>query len=371
MIPFNKPLKIRSKNIFQLVEKNNFFSGDGPFTKKCHQWLENYYSSKALITTSGTHALEMSAMLCNIQPGDEVIMPSYTFVSTANAFVNYGAKIKFIDIEPSTMNINALLIEQAITKKTKAIVAVHYGGVACDMNLITRISKKYNLFLIEDAAQAINAEYKGKKLGTFGDFACLSFHESKNIHCGEGGAIIVNNKAYFESAEVIREKGTNRTQFYRGQVDKYRWISKGSSYLPSEFNAAYLYFQLKKSEDVAEKRLALWNRYYEKIKKLRLKIVCQEIDPQKKHNGHLFFIKTKNLEERKKLIIFLKHHGIIAAFHYIPLHESIKCSRYNSFHGEDKFTTKESERILRLPMFYDLKFKEVDFIVKKIGEFYG
>lgn len=371
MIPFNNPLKIKSKDIFRLVEKNNFFSGDGPFTKKCHEWLESYYGAKTLITTSGTHALEISALLCDIKPGDEVIMPSYTFVSTANAFVNFGATIKFVDIEPATMNINSSLIEKAITKNTKAIIIVHYGGVACDMDKIIEITKKYNLFLVEDAAQAINAEYKGKKLGTFGHFGCLSFHESKNIHCGEGGAIIVNNEEYFENAEVIREKGTNRSQFFRGQVDKYRWISKGSSYLPSEFNAAYLYFQLKKSENVAKKRLTLWNRYYKKIKTLNLQIETQGSDPEKKSNGHLFFIKTKNMQERARVIKFFKTHGIISSFHYVPLHESTKCAKYNTFIGQDVYTTKESEKILRLPMYYDLTFKEIDFIVKKLGEFYG
>lgn len=370
-IPFNKPLIVKNQiNALKKVIENNIFCGDGPFTKNCHAWLEDFYKTKTLLTTSCTHAIEMTALLCDIKPGDEVIMPSYTFVSTANAFVNFGAKIIFVDINPISMNIDEELIENAITKKTKAIVVVHYAGVSCEMGKITNIAKKNKIFLIEDAAQAINCEFKGKKLGTFGDFGCLSFHETKNIHCGEGGALIINNLDYFEKAEFIREKGTNRSQFYRGEVDKYRWISKGSSYLPSELNASFLLDQLKSSPKVQSKRLQLWDRYFKNLRKLK-NIQIPKINSNKKHNGHIFFIKVKNLYERKNLINYLYKNNIQAVFHYIPLHESLKCRKFYKFKGCDNFTTVESQRILRLPMFFDLKLSDVDFITGKIHEFYN
>ena len=364
-IPFNKPLIVKNQiNALKKVIENNIFCGDGPFTKNCHAWLEDFYKTKTLLTTSCTHAIEMTALLCDIKPGDEVIMPSYTFVSTANAFVNFGAKIIFVDINPISMNIDEELIENAITKKTKAIVVVHYAGVSCEMGKITNIAKKNKIFLIEDAAQAINCEFKGKKLGTFGDFGCLSFHETKNIHCGEGGALIINNLDYFEKAEFIREKGTNRSQFYRGEVDKYRWISKGSSYLPSELNASFLLDQLKSSPKVQSKRLQLWDRYFKNLRKLK-NIQIPKINSNNKHNGHIFFIKVKNL------INYLYKNNIQAVFHYIPLHESLKCRKFYKFKGCDNFTTVESQRILRLPMFFDLKLSDVDFITGKIHEFYN
>lgn len=369
-IPFNKPYVSRRQieNIYSVIS-NRKFCGDGPFTKKCHSLLEDFYNSKVLLTTSCTHALEMTALLCDISPGDEVIMPSYTFVSTANAFVNFGAKIIFVDIDPHSMNIDHNLLNQAITKKTKAIVVVHYAGVSCEMDKITKIAKQNNIFLIEDAAQAYGSEFDGKKLGTFGDFGCISFHETKNIHCGEGGALIINNKEFFSLAEVIREKGTNRSQFFRGEVDKYRWISKGSSYLPSELNAAFLFEQLKKASIIEEKRLKIWNRYYKNLSDID-NISIHSVPKNKKHNGHMFFIKTKDLEERSKLIEFLERNHINTVFHYIPLHESKKCSFFYRFAGEDKFTTIESQRILRLPMYFDLKLQEVDYISRKIIEFY-
>lgn len=370
-IPFNKPYKAKKQiNLLRQVINNNKFCGDGPFTKECHKWLENFYKTRALLTTSCTHALEMCALLCGIKPGDEIIMPSYTFVSTANAFVNFGAKIVFIDIESSSMNIDHQLIEKAITNKTKAIVVVHYAGIGCEIDKILRISKKHKLFLIEDAAQAINSDFNGKKLGTFGDFGCLSFHETKNIHCGEGGALLINNMKFFDLAEIIREKGTNRSQFYRGQVDKYRWISKGSSYLPSELNASFLLPQLKDSEKVKNRRLLLWYRYFQNLKDLKY-IEIPRIKKNRSHNGHIFFIKVKNIYERKKLIEFLDKNGIQAVFHYIPLHESLRCKDYYKFSGIDRYTTVESQRILRLPMFYDLKLSHVDLISKKIYEFYN
>ena len=369
-IPFNKPYVSRRQieNIYSVIS-NRKFCGDGPFTKKCHSLLEDFYNSKVLLTTSCTHALEMTALLCDISPGDEVIMPSYTFVSTANAFVNFGAKIIFVDIDPHSMNIDHNLLNQAITKKTKAIVVVHYAGVSCEMDKITKIAKQNNIFLIEDAAQAYGSEFDGKKLGTFGDFGCISFHETKNIHCGEGGALIINNKEFFSLAEVIREKGTNRSQFFRGEVDKYRWISKGSSYLPSELNAAFLFEQLKKASIIEEKRLKLWNRYYKNLSDID-NISIHSVPKNKKHNGHMFYIKTKDLEERSKLIEFLERNHINTVFHYIPLHESKKCSFFYRFAGDDKFTTIESQRILRLPLYFDLKLQEVDYISRKIIEFY-
>lgn len=369
-IPFNRPYVTKNQlSALNEVICNQKYSGDGPFTIKCHEILEKIYKSKALLTTSCTHALEMTAILCDIKPGDEVIMPSYTFVSTANAFVNYGAKIVFVDINPDTMNIDENIIESAITKKTKAIVVVHYAGYSCDMNLVQKIAKKNNLFLIEDAAQAIGSEFHNKKLGTFGDFSCLSFHETKNIHCGEGGALIVNNENMFIYAEVVREKGTNRSQFFRGEVDKYRWISKGSSYLPSELNAAFLFEQLKKIETVTNKRILLWNQYYKNLSNLK-NIELPIYKKQVKHNGHMFYIKVKNIYERTQLINFLKKSGIHCVFHYIPLHESIKCKKYYKFHGRDKFTTIESQRLIRLPLYYDLSINQVNLISEKIFEFF-
>lgn len=368
-IPFNSPLctKNQSNNLLK-VAKNGHYSGDGPFTKQCHEWLEIYFKKKCLLTTSCTHALEMAALICEIGKGDEVIMPSYTFVSSANAFVLRGAKIVFIDINPETMNMDETLVEKAITKKTKAIVAVHYAGISCDMDKLMKIKKKHKLLLIEDAAQAIGSTYKNRKLGTFGDFGCLSFHETKNIHCGEGGALIVNNKRFFELAEVIREKGTNRSQFYRGKVDKYRWISVGSSYLPSEFNAAYLLPQLLKLDVITKKRKKLWSRYYQNLsnnKDLGLISIPGNIS----HNGHMFYIKLESLKQRNDLITFLSCVGVHATFHYIPLHESRRCKIYNRFHGTDNHTTKESQKLLRLPMYYDLTLDDVDFICRKINEF--
>lgn len=376
MIPFNKPpfLGRELDYIKEAVTINNKICGDGTYTKKCNSWLEeNFKSKKTLLTTSCTHALEMAAILCGIKEGDEVIMPSYTFVSTADAFVVRGAKIVFVDIRPDTMNIDENLIENAITKKTKIIVPVHYAGVSCEMNKIMETAKNNSLFVVEDAAQGVMAQYNGRALGSIGDFGCYSFHETKNYSMGEGGALLISNDKFIERAEIIREKGTNRSKFFRGQIDKYTWVDFGSSYLPSEINAAYLYAQLEEADKINNKRLALWNTYYEELMLLQNKglVELPYIPNECKHNGHMFYIKVKNLEERTRLIENLKENGVLAVFHYIPLHSSPAGLRFGRFNGEDRYTTKESERLLRLPMFYDLDMETVMYICKKIKKFYG
>lgn len=375
MIPFNKPpfLGKELHYIKDAVIINNKICGDGAYTEKCKHWLEkNVNSKKVLLTTSCTHALEMAAILCDVKEGDEVIMPSYTFVSTANAFVLRGAKIVFVDIRPDTMNINENLIENAITDKTKAIVTVHYAGVSCEMEKIIDIAKQHGLCIIEDAAQGVMSQYKGRALGSIGDFGCYSFHETKNYTMGEGGALLINNEEFIERAEIIREKGTNRSKFFRGQVDKYTWIDLGSSYLPSEMNAAYLYAQLEEADKINNKRLELWNAYYDELKTLKDKglIELPFIPKECKHNAHMFYIKTKNLDERTKLIDYLKINCILSVFHYIPLHSSPAGLKFSRFDGKDKYTTKESERLLRLPMYYDLDVDSVRSICEKIKKFY-
>lgn len=373
-IPFNIPPYIgtEDKYIKQAIE-NRKLCGDGEFTKRCNSKFEELTGTKkALITTSGTSALEMAALLADIQPGDEVIMPSYTFVSTANAFVLRGAKIVFVDIRPDTMNIDEKLIEDAITPRTKAIVPVHYGGVACEMDTICDIARRHNLVVVEDAAQAVMAYYKGQALGSIGDFGCYSFHETKNYSMGEGGAVLINNQKDVERAEIIREKGTNRTKFFRGQVDKYTWVDVGSSYLQSELNCAYLYAQIEDPTVINNNRLALWDLYNERLKPLATEgyIELPYIPEGCTHNAHMYYIKAKDLVERTELISYLKENGISAVFHYIPLHSSPAGQKFGTFHGEDKFTTKESERLLRLPMYYGLDKEDVEFVVKKISEFY-
>lgn len=375
MIPFNIPPYVGKEleYVKEAMEKNRKICGDGPFTKKCSEWMENKFNvEKVLLTTSCTHATEMTAILTDIKEGDEVIAPSFTFVSTVNPFVLRGAKIVFIDINPKTMNIDENLIEAAITEKTKAILPVHYAGVACNMDKIMEIAKKYNLIVIEDAAQGVMSEYKGKPLGTIGDYGCFSFHETKNYSMGEGGALLINNKENVEKAEIIREKGTNRSRFFRGQVDKYTWVDKGSSYLPSELNAAYLYAQLENADLIYNDRMNTWNKYKELLQELADKnlIELQYIPEDCKHNAHMFYIKCKDLDERTNLINFLKENDINAVFHYIPLHSAEAGLKFGRFHGEDKYTTKESERLLRLPLYYGLKEKDVEFISSKIKEFY-
>lgn len=348
MIDFNIPPFVGEEMIY--VEKairSGKICGDGPFTRKCSRWLEkDTKTAKALLTTSCTHATEMAALLAKIQPGDEVIMPSYTFVSTADAFVLRGAKIVFVDIRPDTMNIDETKIENAITERTKAIVPVHYAGVACEMDTIMALAREYNLLVIEDAAQGIRSFYKGKALGTIGDYGCFSFHETKNLSMGEGGAILIRDKENIERAEIIREKGTNRSKFFRGQIDKYTWVDAGSSYLPSELNAAYLYSQLKNADKIQENRMKNWEAYDKGLKDLAEKgyITKASIPPECTNNAHMYYFKTKNLYERSMLIEYLKENDVQAVFHYIPLHTSPAGKLYGRFNGIDKYTTKESER---------------------------
>lgn len=373
-ISFNRPPFVgkETEYIKEAVEKNGMICGDGPFTKKCSQWMKERFQTKnVLLTTSCTHALEMAAFLADIQPGDEVIMPSYTFVSTADAFVLRGATCVFVDIRPDTMNIDETKIEEAITEKTKAIVPVHYAGVSCAMDEIMAIAKKYKLKVVEDAAQGVNAFYKGKALGTIGDFGCYSFHETKNYSMGEGGAILFQDDRYLEPAEILREKGTNRSQYFRGQIDKYTWVGYGSSYLPSDMNAAYLWAQLEEADKINDKRLSIWNFYHEELKELEDKGVLERpyIPEYATHNAHMYYIKVKDLRVRTKLLAYLKERGILSVFHYVPLHSATAGKKFGRFHGEDVYTTKESERLCRLPMYYSLSLEEAAEVVKALKEF--
>lgn len=374
MIPFNMPPYVGKENDYiKKAIENHKICGDGEFTKKCSAWIEEKTGTKkALLTTSCTHALEMAALLLDIKPGDEVIMPSFTFVSTADAFVLRGAKAVFVDIRPDTMNINEELIESAITEKTKVIVPVHYAGVACEMDRIMEIAAKYGLAVVEDAAQGVMSSYKGRALGTIGDFGCYSFHETKNYSMGEGGALLIRDNSRIEDAEIIREKGTNRSKFFRGQIDKYTWVNWGSSYLPSDMNAAYLWAQLEKAEEINEDRLNSWGEYYNGLKELadEGKIELPYIPDGCVHNAHMFYIKAKDLEERTSLIKYLKENEINTVFHYIPLHSAPAGMKFGRFSGEDVYTTKESERLLRLPMYYHLTKEDRDKVIDKIREFY-
>lgn len=374
MINFNVP-PFTGKELEYMKEaiENQKICGDGPFTKKCHEWIERQTgTTKCLLTTSCTHATELAALLAEIKEGDEVILPSYTFVSTADAFVLRGAKVVFVDIRPDTMNIDENLIEDAITERTKAIVPVHYAGVGCEMDEIMEIARKYHLMVIEDAAQGIMASYKGKPLGTFGEFGCFSFHETKNFSMGEGGALLIRDEKYIEMAEIFREKGTDRSKYYRGQIDKYRWQNYGSSYLPSDMNAAYLYAQLELAEEITKARLDRWQEYQEQLSPLAEegKIELPYIPEHCTHNAHMFYLKTRDMEERTRLIDFLKERGVWAVFHYVPLHSAPAGMKFGRFHGEDKYTTKESERLLRLPMYYTLKAEEVEYITEQVKMFY-
>ena len=353
--------------------ENQKICGDGPFTKKCSEWIEAQTgTAKCLLTTSCTHATELAALLANVKEGDEVIMPSYTFVSTADAFVLRGAKAVFVDIRPDTMNIDEKLIEDAVTEHTKAIVPVHYAGVGCEMDAIMDVATRHNLMVVEDAAQGIMASYKGKPLGTIGDFGCFSFHETKNFSMGEGGALLIRDRQYIEKAEIFREKGTDRSKYFRGQVDKYRWQDYGSSYLPSDMNAAYLYAQLELADEITQARMDRWKEYWELLAPLAQdgKIELPYIPEHCKHNAHMFYIKTKDMEERSRLIDFLKKKDILAVFHYVPLHSAPAGMKYGRFHGEDKYTTKESERLLRLPLFYKLSANDAEYIAEQVKEFY-
>ncbi len=376
-IPFNKPFIVGDEieNIVHAVNANGWLAGDGDFTNKCHTWLESYLGcTKALLTHSCTSALEMAAILCDIQPGDEVIMPSYTFVSTANAFVLRGGVPVFVDIRPDTLNIDESLIVPAITEKAKAIVPVHYAGVPCAMDEIMDIARQYDLFVIEDAAQALLSTYKGRHLGTIGDLGTLSFHETKNVISGEGGALLINNEKYIERAEIIREKGTNRKQFFRGHIDKYTWVDVGSSYLPSEMIAAFLYAQLQQSEKIIKKRCALYNRYDEMLRplesqgKIRLaRSHAQDI----KNNGHIFYIITNNPEERSQLISYLNNRSINSVFHYVPLHSSPAGKKYGRAVGTMQCTDDLSDRILRLPLYYEMQDNDVCKVSLAVIDFFS
>lgn len=375
MIDFNRPAFTgREMDYIKDAVNRGMLCGDGVYTKHCSRWMEEKFQVRhVLLTTSCTHALEMAAYLSDIQPDDEVIMPSYTFVSTADAFVLRGAKAVFVDIRPDTMNIDEKLIEDAVTPRTKAIVPVHYAGVACEMDTIMGIAAKYNLKVIEDAAQGVDAFYKGRALGTIGDFGCYSFHETKNYTMGEGGALLFQDEKYLDRAEVLREKGTDRSKFFRGQVDKYRWVDYGSSYLPSELNAAYLYAQLEEHERISRKRMEIYNYYHENLKCLadEGKIEQPFVPEECVHNAHMYYIKVRDIQVRTRLLAYLRERGICSVFHYVPLHSAPAGKKFGRFHGEDVYTTKESERLMRLPMFYNLDMEDVKKVVDAIVSFDG
>lgn len=372
MIPFNIPPYTGNElDCVREAIQEHKICGDGRFTKQCNHWLEQRFGSqKVLLTTSGTTALEMAALLCGVQPGDEVILPSYTFSSTATAFVQAGAQLVFVDIRPDTMNIDEEKIEAAITPRTKVIVAMHYAGVACEMDVIMEIAARYHLKVVEDAAQGVMSTYKGKALGTIGDFGCFSFHETKNYSMGEGGALLIRDSEYNEKAEILREKGTNRSKFFRGQVDKYTWVDYGSSYLPSELNAAYLWAQLQQADEINEDRMRSWNRYYKALKPLENvgKLELQKIPEGCVHNAHMFYVKLKNLEERTAFIAGMRERGVQCVFHYIPLHSAPAGKKFGRFEGIDCFTTKESERLCRLPLYYGLRENETAQCIKSTIE---
>lgn len=374
MINFNVPPSTGDEIFYiQQVIENNKICGDGQFTKKCNEWFEErFHAQKVLLTTSGTTALDMATLLCDFKPEDEVILPSYTFSSTATSIVLGGAKLVFVDIRPDTMNIDETKIEAAITEKTKAIMVVHYAGVACEMDSIMEIAKKYNLKVIEDAAQGVMSTYKGRALGTIGDFGCYSFHETKNYTMGEGGALVINNPNFNERAEILREKGTNRAKFFRGQVDKYTWVDFGDSYLPSEINAAYLWAQLMKADEINNDRMETWTKYNQEFKSLQTsgRVELPVIPKECVHNAHMYYLKCKSLEERTALIKYLKAHDILAVFHYIPLHSAPAGTKYGRFHGEDVYTTQESNRLVRLPLYYGLGDNNREEVIRRVKEFY-
>lgn len=374
MVHFNiPPFTGRELDYIQQAVRLGKISGDGTFTRQCSRWMEEqFHIAHVLLTTSCTHALEMAAILAGIQPGDEVILPSYTFVSTADAFVQRGAELVFVDIRPDTMNMDERLLEDAVTEKTKAIVPVHYAGIACAMDEIMDIAKRHGLKVIEDAAQGVNAFYKGKALGTIGDFGCYSFHETKNYSMGEGGALLFSSDDDMEAAEILREKGTNRSKFFRGEIDKYTWVDYGSSYLPSDINAAYLWAQLERAEEILEDRLSSFSFYHESLKELESKGYIERpfIPAYASGNGHMYYIKVKDLDTRIRLITFLKKRGIHTVFHYVPLHSAPAGKRFGRFFGEDRYTTAESERLLRLPMYYGLTRQDQESVIDGLEEFF-
>jgi len=376
MIPFNAPPVVGSElEYMQSAMASGKLCGDGGFTRRCQQWMEQRFGcKKVLLTPSCTASLEMAALLINIQPGDEVIMPSYTFVSTANAFVLRGATIVFVDIRPDTLNIDESKIEAAITEKTRAIVPVHYAGVACEMDTIMALAAKHQLYVIEDAAQGVMSRYKGRALGTIGHIGCFSFHETKNYTAGgEGGATLINDAALVERAEIIREKGTNRSQFFRGQVDKYTWRDIGSSYLMADLQAAYLWAQLEAAERVNQQRLRLWQRYYDALQPLAAqgRIELPSLPAECEHNAHMFYIKLRDSDDRQALITWMKEAEILTVFHYIPLHSSPAGEQFGRFHGKDAFTTVESERLLRLPLFYNLTDNNQNTVISSLLSFFA
>lgn len=375
MIDFNKPPYVGNEleYIRQAVE-NRKICGDGPFTKRCNAWLEErFHAQKALLTTSGTTALDMAMLLCELKPGDEVILPSYTFSSTATAAVLAGAKLVFVDVRPDTMNIDETKIEAAITERTKVIMVMHYAGVACEMDTIMDLARRHGLMVVEDAAQGVMSTYKGRALGTIGDFGCYSFHETKNYSMGEGGALIINNEAYNERAEILREKGTNRSKFFRGQVDKYTWVDFGDSYLPSELNAAYLWAQLEQADAINENRLATWNAYDEAFAPLKAqgKLELPVIPEDCVHNAHMYYLKLKNLQERTAFINYMKENDVHTVFHYVPLHSAPAGLKFGRFAGEDVYTTKESERLVRLPLYYGLAQEDLEKVIRLVYDFFA
>lgn len=374
MISFNVPPCVGTElGYIQQAMQNHKLCGDGPFTKQCNGWLEQRFGvQKALLTTSGTTALEMAAILCGLKPGDEVILPSFTFSSTATAFVLTGATLVFVDVRPDTMNIDEKKIEAAITPRTKVICAMHYAGVACEMDTIMEIAARHNLLVVEDAAQAVMSQYKGKPLGTIGDFGCFSFHETKNYSMGEGGALLIRDAKYNEAAEILREKGTNRSKFFRGQVDKYTWVDYGSSYLPSELNAAYLWGQLEAADTINNDRLASWQRYYDAFAPLEQQGLLElaTLPEGCVHNAHMFWMKCKDLNQRTALLDHLKQQGVLAVFHYIPLHSAPAGQRFGRFDGQDVYTTVESDRLLRLPMYYGLSQSDQQQVIEAVKAFY-
>ena len=375
MINFNIPpyMGTESTYIKQAIE-NHKICGDGPFTKKCNAWLEErFHAQKVLLTTSGTTALDMAMLLCDLKPGDEVILPSYTFSSTATSAVLAGARLVFVDIRPDTMNIDETKIEAAITDRTKVIIAMHYAGVACEMDTIMDIAHRHGLKVVEDAAQGVMSTYKGRALGTIGDFGCYSFHETKNYSMGEGGALVINNPAYNERAEILREKGTNRAKFFRGQVDKYTWVDFGDSYLPSELNAAYLWGQLEQADTINNDRLASWNAYNEAFQPLAAAgiVGIPTIPKDCVHNAHMYYLKCKDLQERTALIDYAKANGVQLVFHYVPLHSAPAGHKFGRFSGEDQYTTSESERLVRLPLYYGLQKDDISSVIHAIRKFYG
>lgn len=375
MIHFNVPPFVGNEFGYMYQAVNNHkICGDGEFTKKCNSWMEKrFQGQKVLLTTSGTSALEMAALMCELEPGDEVILPSFTFSSTANAFVLAGATLVFVDIRPDTMNIDEKKIEAAITDKTKVICVVHYAGVACEMETTMNIAHRHNLLVVEDAAQGVMSKYKGRALGTIGDIGCFSFHETKNYSMGEGGAIVINNEKYNDKAEIIREKGTNRSQFFRGQIAKYNWVDYGSSYLPSDLNAAYLWAQLQAADEINDNRRATWNDYYEFLKPLADKGIIElpTVPTDCIHNAHMFYLKCKDLETRTLFIEYMKENDVLCTFHYVPLHSAPAGLRFGRFCESDVYTTAESDRLVRLPMYYNIDKKDLQYVIVKILQFFN